>query len=553
MKFCFVLFPPEYSLCQNMTNNFDQNVSRPDGYNSLEKLMSWARIGWSHAPVYCFLAICLVASVSGIAGLQYVIYHPLQVWFKIDYNEIVRVWDRWINEICPVLAVPLALISGVAVTKLGTFRTLVCANILSIALTPILWKAATPAMLVAGWTLTNFWLLPSVSILSFLFCYEATPIKWRVPCIFLLSLLESLASLVFGVANTLSGESVKLSELDFVSPSKFAAALNDALGEARYQFCFYFIFGTLGIALLAALLLRRDSCISLVCRNRVEEAFEQLFKQGANSLTNEPLPMTETEFIANAETELKVSLSSVAIFRRAMLPLALLMLASLALNIADLIFATNYYFKFEDLLGEGYSYNMFPGMLARYGAASVGLLLGLAMWFKMKDIRFIPAVGVFCMGIGGLVLSTIKVLDSSGYPLETKSLKPSSSSIIIGVLLMTVGQFVLKACVQILVMDLFSNKSRGNGLFVFKAVDLICYALCYSAAYYLKTANWFFVLHAAVITVVGCLMFAAFYMTSWFDHSMLFRDPETDACWLVSGKVSSTNGYSYKDSSFLVS
>lgn len=528
-----------------MRDIHNQNVCRPDGYNSAEKLISWAGFGWATFAQYVFIGLCIWAGISGNACLTYVVYHPLQVWFEIPYEEILSQYARWMNEAGPLFMVPLVILTGMGIGRLGRFATILILLTLSLCLFALVWKGANPSMTVAGFVLHQFWLFPSIALIAYIYCYEITPIKWRVPVMFGMSLVEPFGSLLIALANTLSLEDSSVVEVrpeNFDNTYYFDQALETAKGDARLRYCCIFVMATLGTALLASLLVRTDTCISLICRGRVGEAFDYLFKHGTektNAMDHAPLPMTKEEFRYNEiREESSSSMDFVIILQIFLFPIGLVCLATFAIVVVQDAVAGLYYYQMEDYLGEGFSHNMVPGMLAEFGAKTVGVVLAICMWLRLKDIRFIPAVGAIFAGIGALICSTVPNMHPNGSEMRYSELS-SPDTVVLGMVIMHVGLPVLKSCVNILVMDLFCNKSRGQGVMRFKAIELISYAGCYTMTEHAKTQPWFFALCAAVIVSVGVLLLAAFYMTNWFEHSLLCRDPEVDACWLVSEKGSS--------------
>lgn len=520
-----------------MSIELSGNVCRPDGYNSLEKLISWARLGWTSVVEFLFMGLCVVAASSGIAGLNNVLYIPFMNSLGESYDEYTTETARFNTELAPVLAIPLLVLSGLAVRRWGRFCSLIGCIVLSMPLLLLIWKAPSRAAVIAGWTVSVFWLFPSIMAIALIFCYETCPIKFRVPAIIGMTLLETLGTLVIALGNIVSLNSVSVEKTD--EEDAYAQALSSAKDEARFNYYLISIIVTLGAALGAGLLVfvfsggknnSSDTCMSLVCRGKVEQAFEKLLERGSNNETAEPLPMSREEFIHNANNENDAAPDFVKTLFRAKLPLGVVFLASLAYVISDISILTNYYYPFEDFLGGGPQENLVPGMLVRHLAASVGLLVSLGVWLWMKDIRFMPSVGAFLAAIGALICSTVKVLGEDGLPVSGVE---SPSTLVAGVVFISLGISVLSATVRILLMDIFSNKARGQGLFLFKCLDSLSYSICCVFCYYWKSKPWFFVGNAALIALIGAAILAAFYMTSWFDHSLMCRDPETDACWLV--------------------
>jgi hypothetical protein len=508
----------------------DMNVCRPDGYNTSEKLLSWSRLGWGHFGIYSFVAFCIagIGSINEatVKNFNIVILRVLDIY---DLEE-ARPLQNWTREYNTFLIFPVMIAFAFLVgSRFGRFIPLIGAILCTIAISPLLWEVSSPKLYVLGSSLTQFLLLPIVSVLVYMYCYETTPMRYRAPIMIGMAIFETLGAFVVGLVNEMI-------------PAEMPETDDEvADGEDRYINLWRTIqISSYAPALLALVIglafVHRDTPLCLVVRGYASSVYDYLFEHGSNN-SSEPVPVSREDFLINTDIEKHDSITLGENLRIAMGPMCVVFIASIAYTSADRIFVDSYYYAAEQIMGEGYLHHFLPGMIMNHFVSMAGLFLAVLGWWKWKDIRFVPAVAGLCIAIGALICSTVEVVEmnSNGYPLMTEDIS-SPNTVVVGIIPVLFGMAILKASIRIVALDLFTIGNRFQGMFVLKAFEILAYAVNGVWCTFAINYEWCFIISAGVVAVISGSIFAAFYLTKWFDHSIICRDPETDACWLVQEK-----------------
>ncbi len=98
---------------------------------------------------------------------------------------------------------------------------------------------------------------------------------------------------------------------------------------------------------------------------------------------------------------------------------------------------------------------------------------------------------------------------------------------------MLIAMPVIAALFRALAMDVFPTSTRGKGVFTLKAIEYLLAGVVATCMHEYKSTKLFFPIAAAIAAVMGAMSFWAFYSTKWFEKSLVCRDPELDACWLI--------------------
>ena len=542
--------------------DFNSDVARPDGYNSLEKMISWSRMGWRHVLFFAFIAL----SIGAVAGAQEAVNSVhnavLQVRLAVDIFGDEKWVDLWAQGYSALVCVVPIVATGFAVHRFGRLPTilvgllLLCGSLCGSFLiegsmiaddsdaakaeniTKAVWYAVS-------YGISSWWLIQSLLAIVYVFCYEVTPIKFRVPAVLGVFLMETLGSLAVGLARQYISNSVT------VNDEEMLAKYGETNFEEGKQYDLYFaqieaLFKPISIVcwslVVAALIMglaviRRDTPAHLVNRGETGLVYDRLVVDGTEN-SQERVPMTKEEFAVNAGRETDDALGFCAIVKRAVGPFAVIAQLLLSIAIMDRSVLTAYYYLVEETLsanGSSVVHDPIPGMLLRHGLSMVGVICAIGVWAWCKDIRFAPAAALVVSAIGSVICASVQVFEND--QLMNAKQVSSSMSIVVGVSVVYLALPLLQALVRVLIMDMFTNKSRAVGVLALRAVEVAWIGIVNIASAELRAYSWFFVTVAVLVAVIGAVALGAFYCTKWFDHSLICRDPELDACWLISEKT----------------
>ena len=508
----------KYVLSGEWLTDTRENVSRPDGYNATEKMISWARLGWSHVPIYAFVSLTVLAGGLLISGHDATHTHQIQNVHRIDYHHMLDGIFRWTQDYMPIILALFIPIVGWAAARFGRLTTIIVIVVLTLLLSPLSWASTNIAMFIVGYSLPDFLFAPSLILLGLIYCYESTPIKWRVPAVLCVSLFETVGGLFVALSDRIVPE----------------------MKEGQPRRDWHWIVIQIGalipalVVLVVGVTMARDTPISLVNRGAASAAYDQLETNGKKLLTG-PVPLSRPEFVDVAERETLAAMSILQNLKRSSGPLLVVVATSIVWAICDKSVLGTYYYIAEDYMGgvvHEENPDILPMRLLKHCVAMAGIALTLVGWMRIEDIRFGPALATLIAAVGSLMCSTIKVTDDWGHELEIAEVS-SIETVTLGVVSISFALPMVQATMRIMAMDLFSNKSRSQGMFIVLAVEIACGGLMSQLQYRARGKDWVYITLAGVVAILAGLVFAAFYLTHWFDHSILCRDPETDACWLI--------------------
>lgn len=506
----------------------DQNLSRPDGYNLSEKLMSWARMGWWHSLIFFFVAFCIAAVGSVSKGNMLYLNGIIQGTYNIlDDFDLASWYKRFIDEFGLYILTVLFVVLGLLANRISRYAMLMGALALTLSLSPLTWVETHENAFTFGYLAVVVMGLSLISVAAYIYCYEWTPIKWRAPVVIAMATFETLGMFTVALVTSFLIDSFKGDEEEL---QQFKDNLWKTINLS--------VLLPAALAFVIGLAIRADTPFSQIVRGFPGAVYDRLRNLGQAN-TSEPIPVSREEFVEVTQQEAALSMSLKENLVSAVGPLCIICLSYLALGLSDRAFKEYYEYQFQSILGDQYYYNFLPSIITEHCVSLGGLVVTIGGWWVWKDIRFVPATALLAIAIGALVCSTVEVVypNMDGYPYYFKDLS-SPNTVVVGYIAVLLGVTVVKATMRVLAMDLFTNSNRLQGMLILKAVELLCIAL--GNAWTLATINysWCFVIIAAIIAIVSGVVFGAFYLTKWFDHSLICRDPETDACWLVPEKFS---------------
>ena len=374
-----------------ITNSRD-NVSRPDGYNSTEKMISWARVGWSHIPIYAFVSLTILAGAVLIAGHDEGHNPHLQEVFNLDYDYIFPGPIRWTQDYMPMLIALALPVVGWAAAKIGRLATILIIFLLTAALAPLCSAARGEEMFIAGFAFPVFLFAPSMMLLALIYCYEFTPIKWRVPAILSVSLFDTVGGLMIALCERIVPE------------------MRDKEPRRDWLWMVHELAGLLpvSIALIVGLCVARDSPISLVNRGAAGAAYDQLEYNG-KQLTTGPVPIPRSEFVHAAEQETLNAMGVCENLKRSSGPLMVVAATAFVWAICDKSVLYVYYYISHYYLGDvpDGAADMIPMRLVKHCVSMASLGLALFGWMTLKDIRFAPPLAMLVLAMGTLTCATV--------------------------------------------------------------------------------------------------------------------------------------------------
>ena len=502
-----------------------ENVARPEGYSSTEKLISWARMGWRHVGLFAFPFISIMSVMVLGGGMDQLMWPQLFLLDKGSNLWVAR-FEPWIREYPSYVAVPFLLVAGFAVDRFGRTVSMLATLVIALGATALAGLGNSPTYFVLAYGMVVNLLYPLIFGISFIFIYESTPLKYRLIALLCISLAENMGSLILGLATT-EAEGLQY---------------DDPRWEGRISTIY--IVAAVAIALSIALglifTMGRDTILSMVnCTGTSSRAYDLTVAYGRKN-TTEPVPLSREEYIGNAQVELAECPSLCSTLKGSMIgPFCIMVSAGLINAITTKYFLCTYWSVAVNYFGGEDQASLIEMMLCQHGLTMFGVLVAIALYVWIKDIRFVPAVGYLLVALGCVICSSVKALDENGNLLGVSTM-PGALTASLGACLIVVSALVSVSAIKIMIMDVFPTSCRGRGVFVFVATEYLFMGIEGMLYNFVRQDRWVSILQAAIVAAVGVGVFAAFYLTNWFDKSILFRDPELDACWLISSKLTNT-------------
>jgi hypothetical protein len=172
------------------------------------------------------------------------------------------------------------------------------------------------------------------------------------------------------------------------------------------------------------------------------------------------------------------------------------------------------------------------------------MTIAIVGWFYngRRDIRFIMPTGFALVAIGPLIVisSTAVSLVEDFFNHEQTMFESGNASnrgVVIakgvGFLINAMGVAFVRLVAYIIALDFFPTRVRVIG-----TLGILAFVECGSAistltpqlGLSLRSNDVLWMSYESVVSILGL---AVLYLTQWFDHSLLCRDPEIDAHWLV--------------------
>jgi hypothetical protein len=222
-------------------------------------------------------------------------------------------------------------------------------------------------------------------------------------------------------------------------------------------------------------------------------------------------------------------------------PFALVILMAIAFGMSKPDSEFMQHIAAEALLGSN-------GTVEQLGLIGVAIMissvgLSLVAWRLNKDVRYLPFVGLLLCSIAGFMfvsrsstdifMQRIK-MESMGFG-ETKLSRSDAFMFGANYVFGSIGSPIVVCSVRLLIMDLMPTKIRGLGIMLVAGLMSASYGIAQTLLTLSFAAE---VVVTIMICAAGVLGMAAMYTTNWFDNSLLCRDPEQDAQWLVQESTS---------------
>ena len=508
----------------------NQNVARPEGYSVSEKMLSWSRMGWWHMGLFAFVILSIVAVGSTWSSLDHLMRNRIDTLFVNEQVEaVVTHYEAWVTLYAGFFTVFPLIGVGYLVDRLVGGRFVVFISLLFFALVMVILFLTIPsskALAALVYPMLNFFALPAIYAMGYLFCYEFVPLKHRLVAILSLSCAETFGRLVTGLIDNLTAREGEKGN-------------SSQVWERRTLTYMVFSIVLISVTILIGLIfVGRNTPLGCVsCDKKPGLAYDQLLSEGVKN-TSEPIPMSRDEFEINTEKDIAALGEANYIFgsiKRCFLgPIAVMIGAAFIDAVIEQVFHVFYYSYAQNYLGKGYEKDYLPMMMIDNGVALGGILASIGLYIWMKDIRFVPPTALLIATLGAVICASVNVVNQDdGFPVDMNVVEPSIRRLTTGVVMFLLARHVYKTSFRVLSMDLFPTSCRGRGVFVYKAIETFLISVVASITLELKTTRSFWIIIAIIAAGIGALIFAVFYTTSWFEKSLICQDPELDANWLI--------------------
>ena len=401
-----------------------ENVARLEGYNIVEKMISWSRMGWTHVPLFAFVILTLMSVKALGGGVDFLFREIYDDQLGLELEQVMKYWEPWFRQYGPLLMPIPLLLTGMAADRFGRFHALIGLMVLSSAFVPILWTVRDPTIFSTACILTVYWLVPSTIQVAYLYAYEFVPLKYRLIGQLSLTLAETMGLLLVGIAdNTIKKGGSK--------EDRFASRQT-----------IYYTIALVGVGLrliIGFLLIRsRDTVLNYMFGTKSDptKAWNVLVDVGEVN-TEEPVPVSREEFMVAARRVSQPSLFEV-VRNAAYGPLAVVAGLSFANALWTESLQVAYWYLSVDYLGKGYRLNFLPGLVLQHASAIGGILMAIGLYIWIKDIRFVPACGLLVFGLGAVVCSSVQVYAPDRFYLNMEDIT-AMPTVIAGVGMMQFG------------------------------------------------------------------------------------------------------------------
>jgi hypothetical protein len=477
-------------------------------------------MGWRHAGLFAFAALSILALMVLGGGMDELVWPQL---YQIDKKSDFDKCEAWIRERSSFLMVPFVLATGFVVDRYGRTLVLLGLLVISLGITGLAaFTQSTAGFVIAYGTSVN-WLFPAIASISAIFVYEFVPLKHRLISLLCLGLAEPMGAVLMGLAIE-SADSI---------------AYYDPLWIDRQETIYIVAAAAIAVTIAVGVIFTkgRDTILSMVnCGNEAGKAYDLTVTDGRKN-TSEPVPLSREEYIDNAQIERAECPSLLSSLKGLMVgPFCVLASAGLINAIATKFFSATYWNLAVDFFGGENQESLIELTLLQHGLTIFGVLVAISLYVWIRDIRFVPPVGYLLVALGCVICASVNAIGEDGSLVKASTL-PGALTASLGACLIVVSSLVAVSSMKVIIMDVFPTSCRGRGVFVFAALEYLFMGIVGSLYSYMRTDRWVAIVLAAIVAAVGVGVFASFYLTSWFEKSILFRDPELDACWLISSKL----------------
>jgi len=521
----------------------NENVARIEKYNSGEKLLSWFGISW--IPLLMVAFTLLTAGVISVS--------PIVLSSNPDLigSDALLKWSCYV----PVIALPIVILSGMCMDRFGRLNVLMVALAMGIISEALMRSFVSTNFM--GYMLNRDLFVQVIIGACVLIAYETVPLKYRLFAVFVLSMCSELGSaaasgIMLAVERKLLSGNTDLSDPNLVIENLDDIEmywLNSQMTIFKYLQIISAVF--LGIALVGIFLIHKYRACALSLWNMFKRPLqrgelydtavhERAEQDGQDPFLSGPVPMSREEFLINMDKE-TIQESASSLLKRIRGPLALVLLMALAFGMGKPDHEFMQHVAAEALLGS-------KGTVEQLGLIGVAIMIGavgmsLVAWRLNKDVRYLPFVGLLLCSIAGFMslsrssddifMQRVK-MESQGFG-EPKLSRSDAFMFGANYVFGSIGSPIVLCSIRVLIMDLMPTKMRGMGLMLVAGVISAAYGLAQS----LLTLSFAVeVVITIVVCAAGVLGMAAMYTTNWFDNSLLCRDPEQDAQWLVQDSTS---------------
>ena len=499
-------------------------------------MISW--LGVRFGPLSVIVLVLFAVGWSGVDPVVFLIVP------RTDRDSI----DMWGSA----AAVPLIVICGILADKYGRLW-LLAGLVMAALLIESLFLSFMATMTISMYVNIKF-VTVAITGLALLMAYESVPLKFRLPVLVGLSIPASLGSAICEVAayaldNMMVTEELADPEIDLTSVLLMETVDEDlAVKDRRVLLMKQVVTGALLLAsfLAIVIVLRRQVGLWRIFKEASSKLYVTMVAQKGKQETGFdaipcPVPVTRTEFVVNISNE-TVRHSWSEIVRNARGPLVLLLVLAIAEGLSY-----NSLYTYEVLATQVVFGDSVMGFVPRVVSTvmmMISTLIYVVVWFFCKDVRYVA--------FAGLVLCAVSSFIALAAPLETmidamrndEMEKVDAVAFTAGYLMATTGLAFASASLRMFVLDLLPTKMRATGILTWLALvsfsnDLV--PLLGGAGWTGAGVDIFSAFFIGIASIVGL---AAVYTTNWFNHSLVCRDPELDAQWLVK-ELSPANKFTY--------
>lgn len=507
-----------------MLTPFLSDLCRTEKYNVGEKMISW--LGNRYGPMFVIVLVLFAAGWSGADPVTFLIMpRP----------------DTFISKWGSTLAIPLLVITGILADKYGRLRFLALLALITVLIEG-LFASFMVTMTYSIYLNVNY-VTVAITGLALLMAYESVPLKYRLPALVGLSIPAALGSVLCDIVGSVINVNMSIDKnVDY-------EAMADQDHRATKDRIVLLIKQVIGITLMLSsfiaivIVLRRQVGLWRIFNEASSKLYMTMIAQKGKQDTNFdditcPVPVTRCEFVINISNE-TVRDSCWDIVKAARGPLVLLLTLSIAeglsfnsLNMYEVMMEKEVYRP--DFMGSDPRVTTTVLMI-------IASLVYIVLWYFHRDVRYVAFLG--------LILCAVSSFIALAAPIEVAldGDRVDTTVFTVGYIMATVGLFFASASLRLFVLDLMPTKMRGTGILTWVAVvnfstDLI--PLLGEAGWYGSGTEIFSAFFIGVSSILGL---AAVYTTNWFKHSLVCRDPELDAQWLIK-ELSPANKFTYSSS-----